>query len=98
MQGLGSMMMGGSAADGAPQPGAQGIDLGMLLAQMLKGGQMPQGQSPLGGAMGQPQPQAQQGGGGMKMPLFANGPLGQALGSQGLPMGILGLLGRQLGK
>lgn len=88
MYGLGQMMMGGgggSAADGAPQM-PQGLS-GMMGA----GGQNAQ----MGGLLGQ---LLQGNKGGMQMPMFANGPLGQALGSQGVPMGLLALLGRQLGK
>jgi len=83
------MMMGGSAADGAPQPGMGGM--GMPGQQPGMGGQQGlQGLlAQIFGGMGK---------GGMKAPLFANGPLGQALGSQGIPMGVLGLLGQQLGK
>lgn len=53
----------------------------------------------LGGQPGQaPAAPMKKKGNDFQFPLFANGLIGQMLGKQGMPMGLAGWLGRQLGK
>lgn len=97
--GLGNAMMGQSQRDGAPQmQGGMGSMMQPNVPQQMMAQQEQQPAQGGQGGLGQILQMLMGGGGGMKMPLFANGLPGQLLGKQGIPMGVLGLLGRQLGK